>query len=127
MGCDRVTVAIKKGAKCVVEAVSGQDTLDNRSNVVTLLGTLATRVCASGEPLWYSGSTDDYPPQIESAIEDYVDQSYTKSLAVIPLRKPQSTVEAPTTGAQTEVAAHSGEIIGAIIVEQVESEIPEKS
>ena len=124
MGCDRVTVAIKKGAKCYVEAVSGQDTLDNRSNVVTLLGTLASRVCASGEPLWYSGSTEDFPPQIEIAIEEYVDQSYTKSLAVIPLRKPQSTVEAPTTGAQTEVAANSGEIIGAIIVEQIESEIP---
>ena len=124
MGCDRVTVAIKKGAKCYVEAVSGQDTLDNRSNVVTLLGTLATRVCASGEPLWYSGSTDDYPPQIESAIEEYVDQSYTKSLAVIPLRKPQSTVQAPATGPQTEIAANSGEIIGALIVEQIESEIP---
>lgn len=124
MGCDRVTIAIKKGTKCYVEAVSGQDTLDNRSNVVTLLGTLATRVCASGEPLWYSGSTEDFPPQIEIAIEEYVDQSYTKSLAVIPIRKPQSTVEAPTTGAQTEVAANSGEIIGAIIVEQIESEIP---
>lgn len=124
MGCDRVTVAIKRGAKCYVEAVSGQDTLDNRSNVVTLLGTLATRVCASGEPLWYLGSTEDFPPQIESAIEEYVDQSYTKSLAVIPLRKAQSTVEAPTTGGQTEVAPNSGEIIGALIVEQIESEIP---
>jgi len=124
MGCDRVTVAIKRGTKCTVEAVSGQDTLDNRSNVVTLLGTLATRVCASGEPLWYSGSTDDFPPQIESAIEEYVDQSYTKSLAVIPLRKPQSTVETPTGGTQTEAAAHSGEIIGALIVEQIESDIP---
>ncbi|MFN0016849.1 MAG: efflux RND transporter periplasmic adaptor subunit [Pirellulaceae bacterium] len=124
MGCDRVTVAIKKGAKCYVEAVSGQDTLDNRSNVVTLLGTLATRVCASGEPLWYLGSTDDFPPQIENAIEEYVDQSYTKSLAVIPLRKPQSSVQAPASGPQTEIAANSGEIVGALIVEQIESEIP---
>ena len=123
LGCDRVSMAIKRGGKCTIEAVSGQDTMDSRSNVVTLLGKLATRVVASGEPLWYAGSTEDFPPQIEDAIEEYVDQSYTKSLAVIPLRKPQSTVQAPQ-GNQTEVAAHSGEIVGALIVEQIESDIP---
>ena len=89
LGCDRVTVAILRQGHCKVEAVSGQDTIDSRSNVVTLLGKLATRVVKSGEPLWYGGSTEDLPPQIEEAIEDYVDQSYTKSLAVIPLREPK--------------------------------------
>jgi len=123
LGCDRVTVAIKRGGKCVVEAVSGQDTLDNRSNVVTLLGQLATRVVATGEPLWYSGSTEDYPPQIEEAIEEYVDQSYTKSLAVLPLRKPTKPVDAPAN-ATGESAAPKGEIIGALIIEQIESDIP---
>jgi len=126
LGCDRVTVALLKGRKCVVEAVSGQDTLDNRSNVVTLLGNLATRVVASGEPLWYSGTTEDMPPQIEQAIEDYVDQSYTKSLGVIPLRKPnpnEATAQ-PSGEAGDSDAAHTGEIIGALIVEQIESDIP---
>jgi multidrug efflux pump subunit AcrA (membrane-fusion protein) len=123
MGCDRVSVATLKGGKCVIEAVSGQDTLDNRSNVVTLLGTLATRVVKSGEPLWYAGSTEDLPPQIEKAIEEYVDQSYTKSLAVIPLRKPQQLDNAPATPA-VEERAHQGQIVGALIIEQIESEIP---
>jgi RND family efflux transporter MFP subunit len=123
LGCDRVTVAIKRGSKCVVEAVSGQDTLDNRSNVVTMLGQLATRVIATGEPLWYSGSTEDFPPQIEEALEEYVDQSYTKSLAVLPLRKPTKPVDAPAN-ATGESAAPKGEIIGALIIEQIESDIP---
>ena len=123
MGCDRVSVAVLKGGKCVVEAVSGQDTMDSRSNVVTLLGQLATRVVKSGEPLWYAGSTEDLPPQIEKAIEDYVDQSYTKSLAVIPLRKPQQVESAPQTPA-VEERAHQGQIVGALIIEQIESEIP---
>jgi hypothetical protein len=52
LGCDRVTVAILKQGHCTVEAVSGQDTIDSRSNVVTLLGKRATRVVKSGEPLW---------------------------------------------------------------------------
>jgi hypothetical protein len=123
MGCDRVSVAVLKGGKCVVEAVSGQDTMDNRSNVVTLLGQLATRVVKSGEPLWYAGSTEDLPPQIEQAIEQYVDQSYTKSLAVIPLRKPQVLESAPQTPA-VEERAHQGQIVGALIIEQIESDIP---
>lgn len=132
LGCDRVTVGIMRGGKCVIEAVSGQDTLDNRSNVVTLLGKLATRVVASGEPLWYGGSTEELPPQIEEAIEEYVDQSYTKSLAVIPLRQPKPSVAAQNQNQQqqpnAEVAtaenAHTGEIVGALIIEQIESEIP---
>src|SRR4030095_17136945 len=68
LGCDRVTVGILRGGKIAIEAVSGQDTLDNRSNVVTLLGKLATRVVATGEPLWYAGATEDFPPQTQDAI-----------------------------------------------------------
>ena len=125
MGCDRVSIAIIKGGKCVVEAVSGQDLLDTRSNVVTLLGKLATRVVKTGEPLWYTGTTDDMPPQIEESIEEYVDQSYTKSLAVIPLRqpKPADDGKAAQIGAEDE-KAHQGKIVGALIIEQIESEIP---
>src|SRR3989304_3257062 len=39
--CDRVSVAIRKGRKCLVEAVSGQDLVDKRSTTVRLLGRLA--------------------------------------------------------------------------------------
>ena len=126
LGCDRVTVAILRQGHCKVEAVSGQDTIDSRSNVVTLLGKLATRVVKSGEPLWYGGSTEDLPPQIEEAIEDYVDQSYTKSLAVIPLREPKQidVGNTATGGLPAEELAHTGKINGALIIEQIESDIP---
>jgi multidrug efflux pump subunit AcrA (membrane-fusion protein) len=127
LGCDRVTVAILRQGSCQVEAVSGQDTIDTRSNVVTLLSKLATRVVKSGEPLWYGGSTEDLPPQIEEAIEDYVDQSYTKSLAVIPLREPkQIENQSAGTGGQVAVEelSHTGKIIGALVIEQIESDIP---
>jgi multidrug efflux pump subunit AcrA (membrane-fusion protein) len=128
LGCDRVTVAILRQGNCKVEAVSGQDTLDSRSNVVTLLGKLATRVVKSGEPLWYGGSTEDLPPQIEEAIEDYVDQSYTKSLAVIPLREPKQIEAAgqATGGVAVEELSHTGKIIGALVIEQIESDIPKE-
>src|SRR5437764_2767853 len=104
LGCDRVTVAILKHGSCQVEAVSGHDTIYSRSHHVTILGKLASRVVKSGEPLWYGGSTEDLPPQIEEAIEDYVDQSYTKSMAVIPLREPkQIESSSPSSGGQVGV------------------------
>ena len=125
IGCDRVSVAISKGRKCEVEAVSGQDTMEDRSNIVTLLSKLASKVVATGEPLWYEGSTEDYPPQIEHAVEEYVDESYTKSMAVLPLRKPKTPEQAAheATAGQVE-REHLGEVFGALIVEQIESELP---
>ncbi|MDA7492612.1 efflux RND transporter periplasmic adaptor subunit [bacterium] len=129
IGCDRVSVAIKKGRQCKVQAISGQDTIENRSNIVTALNNLATRVVAAGEPLWHDGATEDLPPQIEEALEDYVDQSYGRNIAVLPLREPERRLGVDNeSGAAGEIDrdnAHRGEVIGALIVEQIESDIPE--
>jgi len=129
IGCDRVSVAIKKGRNCKVQSISGQDTIENRSNIVTALNNLATRVVAAGEPLWHDGATEDLPPQIEEALEDYVDQSYGRNIAVLPLREPERRLGVDNdSGAAGEIDrdnAHRGEVIGALIVEQIESDIPQ--
>ncbi len=128
IGCDRVSVAIKKGSKCTVQAISGQDTIENRSNIVSALNKLATRVVAAGEPLWHDGSTEDLPPQIEEALEDYVDQSYGRNIAVLPLREPERTLGKDTVGGAAGAIdrdnSHRGEVIGALIIEQIETDIP---
>lgn len=128
IGCDRVSVAIKRGRKCKVQAISGQDTIENRSNIVTALNNLATRVVAAGEPLWHDGSTEDLPPQIEEALEDYVDESYGRNIVVLPLREPERRLgkgeEAAASGSIDRDNAHRGEVIGALIVEQIETDIP---
>ncbi len=126
IGCDRVSVAIARGRKCHIEAVSGQDTMENRSNIVTAFGNLATKVIATGEPLWYEGSTQDSPPQIEDAIEHYVDESYAKAITVLPLRRP-AAVDAghqASTGQVDRDTDSLGEVIGALIIEQIETELP---
>jgi multidrug efflux pump subunit AcrA (membrane-fusion protein) len=127
IGCDRVAVAFKKGNKCIVEAISGQDTLDNRSNIVSALNKLATRVVATGEPLWYEGATDDLPPQVEEAIETYVEESYAKSVTVLPLRKPRSADAEQQSAAAANAEIENTdplEVIGALIIEQIESDLP---
>lgn len=126
IGCDRVSVAIKRGTKCRVQAISGQDTIESRSNIVSALNRLATRVVAAGEPLWHDGTTEDLPPQIEEALEEYVDLSYGRNIAVLPLREPQreGEVQQGAAGQVDRDNAHRGEVIGALIVEQIESDLP---
>jgi len=126
IGCDRVSVAIKRGNKCRVQAISGQDTIESRSNIVSALNRLATRVVAAGEPLWHDGTTEDLPPQIEEALEEYVDLSYGRNIAVLPLREPQrdGDTEQGAAGQVDRDNAHRGEVIGALIVEQIESDLP---
>lgn len=127
IGCDRVSVGVMHGRKCKIEAVSGQDTIENRSNIVHYLGELATRVVATGESLWYDGSMEDLPPQVEESLHEYIDESHTRMLALLPLRRPKRSGEArqTVTGEADEESNLANEIVGALIVEQIESRLPE--
>ncbi|MGA2798181.1 MAG: HlyD family efflux transporter periplasmic adaptor subunit [Thermoguttaceae bacterium] len=118
--CDRLSVAIRKGKRCKIEAISGQDVFDKRSNVVRLLGRLATAVTASGDAVWYTGDTQDLAPQVEKAVEEYVDEAHSKTVAILPLKRP-GPPEEEDPAKRTKPA----EPIGALIVEQIEdSRVP---
>lgn len=122
VGCDRVTVVLRKGTKYHVSAISGQDTFDKRSNVVRLLRKLATVVARTGEDLWFSGDTSDLAPQVEKAVNAYVDESHTKQLAVLPLREADHEEDKPGEPKKKK----RENILGALIVEQlVDSRQPE--
>ena len=129
IGCDRVSLAIRRGNKCIVETISGQDSIESRSNIVTSLNRLATVVVMTAEPLWYFGSTEDFPPQVEEAVEAYVEESYAKTVAVLPIRKPKDSGQLThehTSGQVERDGGNAGEIIGALIVEQLESDLPKR-
>jgi multidrug efflux pump subunit AcrA (membrane-fusion protein) len=116
--CDRVSLAITKGNRTRIEAVSGQETFDKRSNTVSMLGKLATVVVKAGEPLWYTGDTRDLAPQVEEAVEAYVDESHSKTVVVLPLAKPHDPVEEEAENAPP----HKPEYVGALIVEQINTD-----
>ncbi len=113
--CDRLSVALRRGNRCRVEAISGQDLFDKRSNVVRMLSDLATAVVRTGEPVWYTGDTTNMAPQVEEAVQAYVDESHSKTVAVLPLSRPASDEEDdPTQREDSEPP------VGALIVEQIE-------
>jgi multidrug resistance efflux pump len=123
IGCDRVSVAIRHGSRCPIEAVSGQDTFDKRSNVTVMLGKLAAAVVKTGEDVWYSGDTSDMAPQVEAALDAYVDESHTKAIAILPLTEPR---DEEAKFAEEEVDHRPARVIGALIVEQmVDSRTPD--
>lgn len=115
IGCDRVSVAISRGGRCKIEAVSGQDTFDKRSNVVTMLARLADAVRATGEDVWYTGDTTNLAPQVEEALDAYVDESHAKAVAVLPLARPRDEEEARAEGTHRDKLDY----FGALIVEQM--------
>jgi multidrug efflux pump subunit AcrA (membrane-fusion protein) len=118
--CDRLSVAIRKGKHCKIVAISGQDVFDKRSNVVRLLGKLATAVAATGDAVWYTGETQDLAPQVEKAVEEYVDEAHSKTVAILPLKRPEPPEDVdPSKRAEPEQA------FGALIIEQIEdSRVP---
>ena len=77
-------MAFARGRHCHIEAISGQDTLEKRSNTVMALKKLATAVIRSDQPLWYEGSAEDLPPQIEEVLDAYIEESLVKWIAIIP-------------------------------------------
>ena len=124
IGCDRVSVALRNGNSCPISAVSGQDTVNKRATIVRHLGKVAAVVLRAGEPVWYSGSTADFPPQIENAIEKYVDESHSKMIAVYPLvhRKKEGSEEDDKKKRRTPKRP-----FGVLIVEQLgDSQITEQ-
>jgi multidrug efflux pump subunit AcrA (membrane-fusion protein) len=122
IGCDRVSVAIRRGSRCPILAVSGQDTFDKRSNVTVMLGKLAAAVVKTGEDVWFSGDTSDMAPQVEAALDAYVDESHTKAIAILPLSEPRDEEAKFAEDEEPEPPR----VLGALIVEQmVDSRTPD--
>ncbi len=112
IGCDRVSVAFLRGRRCVIEAVSGLDSIDRRASEVRALGKLATAAVAANEPLYYTGDDSHLAPQLERALHDYIDRAHAKSLAVIPLTPDLGDTREETTRRRRPRP------LGALVVEQ---------
>ena len=86
LGADRVSVGRWNGKKCKILSISSQDRFDNRANVVRKLGNVATASVGADSTFWVTGSTDHIAPEVARKINDYLDESHSRTLAVIRLR-----------------------------------------
>ena len=118
VACDRLTVALKIGGRTMVEAVSGQEVVEQRSNLVRELTRLCKVVIRSGEDLVYTGNTDGLAPDIRDALEMYVDESGSKVVVVTLLHKPEVIGEESPENKQKEKVP-----FGCLVAEQIGDEL----
>jgi hypothetical protein len=116
--CDRVSVATMQGSKCVVKSVSGLDAIERRSEQVKTLGRLATSVVQGKSPLWYFGDGTGLAPRLEKRINEHVEKSHARMIAVIPLLDvtPSASDDDPFEQAH---ASGTEKPVGAMIIEQL--------
>ena len=130
LGCDRVSVLLKRRNGFRLESASGQVQPDQRANTVRQLRSLVERVASYGEPFEFSSEPStaggrDRAPQIEQALNDYLDLSPTRSIRILPLYESEQPLEmdAPTN-AEIAHRARAGfrrtdeAAFGAIVLEQ---------
>jgi len=128
IGCDRVSVLVKRGRKLRLEAVSGQESIERRASAVQAIQELVRVVAKAGDPLWHPEAGRELPPQIEEELEAYIDESHATALAIIPLEKPRPTPVVKPGGVDAVAVAKAEAApkvaprpIGAIVAEWFQS------
>ncbi len=95
LGYDRVTVLVQRGGKQQIFAISGQASVNRRSNTTKRLEKFAASVLKTGQAFWFP-NTDDLPTAIRKSLDDYVQVSQTRSLAILPIRKTSDATDDPS-------------------------------
>ncbi len=114
--CDRVSVLVRRGRmRYHVLAVSGVESFRRRVSVVRRLERLATAIARGGEALWYPDAKGELPPQIEQSLTEYLDESHSRWLAVLPLELPDELPASPSKPA-----------VGILVVEQFQGKLDER-
>jgi multidrug efflux pump subunit AcrA (membrane-fusion protein) len=109
--CDRLSVAVRKGRRFQIAAISGVDSVNRRSNAVHRLEELAARVAKAGETVWYDNENDEaLAPQIADLLQGHADDVHPRTVGIIPLAV-----------ADPEQSALRPPIVGVLVVEQFSS------
>jgi multidrug resistance efflux pump len=124
IGCDRVSVLVRRRRKLRLEAVSGQESVERRASAVQAIESLVRVVATAGDPLWHPDPSRELPPQIEEELEHYIDESHATALAIIPLEKPKPTPVVKPGGVDAVAVAKAESLpqtvpepIGALVAE----------
>ncbi|MFN0195736.1 MAG: HlyD family secretion protein [Planctomycetaceae bacterium] len=125
IGCDRLSVAVKRGKAVSISAISGQESVNARANVVKHLQKLTKLALQSGEPLHISGKIDDLPPALVEPATDYLHASGARTVLIVPLfrNEPLIVRDKQAELKQKELRKRRG-VIGALIVEQLTDSEP---
>ncbi|MEZ6124484.1 MAG: hypothetical protein R3C49_15100 [Planctomycetaceae bacterium] len=124
LGCDRLSIVTKKGSSVKVRAVSGQSTVNPRANLVVAMQKLARRIVASGETLLYAGKIEGLAPQIEKPLANFVQESGSRMIMMVPLFQNDVLVREQGEDAERKRKTKRPKAIGCLVIEQVAESEP---
>ena len=122
VGCDRMSVAVLDGKKAVIRAISGQESVNQRANLVRKMTVLAQSVISTKETLTYTGKIEQLAPKIETALGDFIQESGSRMVLVIPIFEPDELVKKDDDSARPKEKVRKA--IAGLIVEQVSESQP---
>lgn len=117
---DRVSIAIKRGRKAKIVAVSGQQDIHPRAQLVKALGELARQVMQTGVPLRVPEELDNMSPELQEPLSELVHLGGAQCLVMVPLQGPKREDKSSEPKSRAAKEKEANEIIGAIIIEQFE-------
>jgi HlyD family secretion protein len=122
MKCDRMSVGYKKGKKTSIISISGQDKVNQRANLVRAMTKLARAVVSMQEPLVYSGQKGSYPPQVETPLADFIHESGSRMVIVVPFfETDRKQFEFKEEGESHKKKEKREKPLGCLVLEQVSS------
>lgn len=127
LNCDRVSVVLSRGRKTFVQAISGQDSVNKRANLVRKMVDLSEAAIAMKEPVVYSGKNEPLPPQIETPLADFLQESKSRLVIVAPLFESELLIKSDDEdddAARTRAARKTDTVIGCLVIEQFQSSEP---
>lgn len=114
LGCDRVSLALLQGNHAAIRAVSGQERVQSRSNLIREMARLSEAAMAAGETVTYRGTMEGFPPQIEHPLAQFVLESRSRMVMLAPLRRHRS----PDPGRKPSASTTPEPVIGCLVIEQ---------
>ena len=115
--CDRVSVLRRRGGRFHTVSISGQPTVNRRSNTVRLLENVAAKVFPTRLPFEFPGESA-VPPQIDRPLQKYLAQSPARTLIAVPFFDRPAQL-APVPGKPPEVR----KLIGGMIIEHFNEQL----
>lgn len=122
LNCDRLSIGIRRGRKTTIRAISGQESVNQRANLVRTMSVLADRVIRMRETLVYTGRIEGLPPQIEVPLANYIQESGSRMLIIVPLQETPPLVNRREDQEAGETADRR--TFGCLIAEQVSESEP---
>lgn len=124
--CDRVSIAMRYGNRAKIVATSGQESTQQRANLIYQMSRLARSVCDLGEEVVYAGTTDGFPESFREPLARYLEESRSRMVHLIPLRENVAHHKTELDLADQR-RLKPGRVIACLIAEQSKDSDPQPS